>query len=158
MAEDKCPICLMPFTDGNAPEHLPCGHLCHAACLHAFASSTQTPREELKCPHCRMSPVEVDSAMQKLMEEPTISNWRNAFPAPLGDGPARPISLTSIQDNYVSGDPAPGAGEGSPESTGGPPAGLFSGSSQQWPNPVESPIDLVTQADPAGESAPPSRG
>ena len=40
------------------------------------------------------------------------------------------------------------------ESENGPPDGLFSGASQQWPSQQESPVDLVTQVDAVTQAEP----
>ena len=65
---------------------------------------------------------------------------------------------TIISSSGEPAEAAPGAGEASPESEAGPPDGLFSGPSQKWPSPVDSPTDLLTQADTADVDASPPLG
>ena len=73
---------------------------------------------------------------------------------------ATPASMLTLNELSTiissSGEPselATGEGEASPDSENGPPDGLFSGPSQKWSSPEESPIDLTSQDDARGDNA-----
>lgn len=47
---DKCPICLVNFSDGEGVRRLPCFHLFHTECVDEWLL-----KEQRVCPSCRLS-------------------------------------------------------------------------------------------------------
>ena len=113
----------MPLEEG-LPEHLPCGHVFHAHCLDEFAATTDTPRALLRCPHCRMTPSELNTAAQRLMTSPmSLDDAQVISDSPTqgveGDVSGAPTHGTTAAEGNVSGAPTHGEvnASGSPTQT-----------------------------------------
>ena len=64
--------------------------------------------------------------------------------------PSPPVGVVDVVTSNDEVDPAPEDGDGASESTHGPPGGLFSGSSQQWPSPSDEEEDCEGGGGPPG--------
>ena len=69
-----------------------------------------------------------------------------------------PNELINIISSGERFDSPQGAGDDRSESEAGPPDGLFSGPSQKWSSPPESPVNLLTQDDTVDPDAAPPLG
>ena len=87
----NCALCMCPLGDG-LPERLPCSHVLHAHCLDEFAKSMNLHRARLRCPVCRPTPEDMDTAASKLMTESTLP-VRTEFQVNLAPPPAQPLLL-----------------------------------------------------------------
>ena len=117
----NCCLCMCPLEDG-LPEHLPCSHIFHTHCLDEFARSTNLAREFLRCPVCRLTPSDLDTAAFNLIAESTRSiaestrsmddttvaeSIRTQLQANLAPSTTQPLLLSqsSIEEITVSGQP-----------------------------------------------------
>ncbi len=54
-----------------------CGHVYHSECLDNYAKSVPGPFEELRCPECRLSAVDVGEAQSRLLAHPPMPTCPN---------------------------------------------------------------------------------
>lgn len=66
----ECAICQDALQDATQTSAMTCGHTFHSACLERYVAIADVSMHQLRCPSCRKSAADMESAEQNLLEAP----------------------------------------------------------------------------------------